>query len=80
MLHKCSVFSNSSITRNLPTVDLVKNPDLVKFELLTKNFTKSGVYCTKTFLFGGKIKHFDFDIFLVKILGSISEIKINVAI
>ena len=45
MLHKCSVFSNSSITRNLPTVDLVKNPDLVKFELLTKNFTKSGVYC-----------------------------------
>ena len=44
-LHKCSVFSNSSITRNLPTVDLVKNPDLVKFELLTKNFTKSGVYC-----------------------------------
>ena len=28
------------------TVDLVKNLDLVKFFLLTKNFTKSGLYCT----------------------------------
>ena len=27
------------------TVDLVKNLDLVKFFLLTKNFTKSGLYC-----------------------------------
>ena len=28
------------------TVDLVKNLDLVKFFLLTKNFTKSGLYCS----------------------------------
>ena len=28
------------------TVDLVKNLDLVKFFLLTKNFTKWGLYCT----------------------------------
>ena len=27
------------------TVDLVKNLYLVKFFLLTKNFTKSGLYC-----------------------------------
>ena len=55
-LHKCSVFSNSSITRNRPTVDLVKNPDLVKFELLTKNFTKSGVYCIEVINILKKIK------------------------
>ena len=31
------------------TVDLVKNLDLVKFFLLTKNFTKSGLYCSKRY-------------------------------
>ena len=30
------------------TVDLVKNLNLVKFFLLTKNFTKSGLCCIKT--------------------------------
>ena len=32
------------------TVDLVKNLDLVKVWLLTKNFTKSGLYILKIFL------------------------------
>ena len=31
-------------------VDLVKNLDLVKFYLLTKNFNKTGVYCTQYIL------------------------------
>ena len=33
-------------TKNKLTVNIVNSPDLVNILLLTKKFTKSGVYCT----------------------------------
>ena len=40
-----TVDSRLSAAHHFITVDLVKNLDFGKFYLLTKNFTKSEVYC-----------------------------------
>ena len=55
------------------TLDLVNFPDLVNFLLLTKKFTKSGVYCTfikiafKRIIYVFHILDFEIEMFAVNL-------------